>query len=273
MKQEISEKFYNNLELFMTGQLSDQEKKDFQKEISASKAKQEFYSLIKSIDAFGDEDQWMEADFAKSKIDEIKSRFQAQDTVEFATKLKNFRSKDVSKNVEKQVNWSRFMKFGAVAASIVMLLYVFTGSDQSLIAYYNQNNSWTEIPSVQVKGDAHESTLLEMENNFKAKKYHQVLGDFDNYVAQLDGNRIHPNAYIYQGLSFLELGENDKSIASFNQLLSSNTLDNHKAYWYLTLVYLKIEDKENALKTLKLLTSKESNYNYDKANKLLKSIG
>jgi tetratricopeptide (TPR) repeat protein len=70
----------------------------------------------------------------------------------------------------------------------------------------------------------------------------------------------------------LELENYREAIQTFDKLRNSNTLDNHKAYWYTALVYLKQNNAENAKKVLQTLVQDTSNYNYEKAIELLKKL-
>ena len=58
----------------------------------------------------------------------------------------------------------------------------------------------------------------------------------------------------------------------FDKVLQSQTLDSHKAYWFKALSYLKQGDTAQAIATLETLVENKGNFNYDKAQKLLKVL-
>jgi tetratricopeptide (TPR) repeat protein len=74
------------------------------------------------------------------------------------------------------------------------------------------------------------------------------------------------------GVSYLEIGEYQKSLQIFNKLLKSDSLDSSKGYWYITLVYLKKGDKQKAKDTLLLILKNEKNFNFRKAEELFDKL-
>ncbi len=51
-----------------------------------------------------------------------------------------------------------------------------------------------------------------------------------------------------------------------------NSVDSTKGYWYIALIHLKNDNKENAILMLKKISSNEKNYNYLKAKEVLDKI-
>ncbi|MBQ0740130.1 hypothetical protein J9332_38200, partial [Aquimarina celericrescens] len=62
------------------------------------------------------------------------------------------------------------------------------------------------------------------------------------------------------------------AIKSFEKLLGSDTLDASKAYWYLSLTYLKINKVEEAKTQLQILSKNPQNYKYKEAKELLNRL-
>ncbi|MEM6831452.1 MAG: tetratricopeptide repeat protein, partial [Bacteroidota bacterium] len=82
----------------------------------------------------------------------------------------------------------------------------------------------------------------------------------------------NPHILLYLGASYLEMNDFQQAQAVFEQLLTGDTLDSHKAYWYLALVYLKQGSVEKAKEQLLLVRQNPANYGYEQANALLEEL-
>jgi len=104
-----------------------------------------------------------------------------------------------------------------------------------------------------------------------------VAYESGNYQAAIDNfNKIPASdreEYLdfYMGLSYMNLGQTQESETFFNKVISSESEFTPEAHWYLALISLKEEDKESAIKNLKILTSKY-NFQKDKALELLQEL-
>ena len=88
-------------------------------------------------------------------------------------------------------------------------------------------------------------------------------------IAQLDEKSLETT--YYQGLSLLYVGDYKESIAALNQVIAE---DNRRGYqenarWFAALGYIKVGEREQALKLLEFITSQQGHFQYEEAQKLL----
>ena len=102
---------------------------------------------------------------------------------------------------------------------------------------------------------------------FGYKKAEQLFSEHINKQSN-----FNPNVVLYLGVSNLELNNYDKALLNFEKLIQSNSIDKSKGYWYKTLTYLKMDDRNLAIKELKIIVENPSNYNYNKAKELLEKL-
>lgn len=154
----------------------------------------------------------------------------------------------------------------AAIAVIFLISTLFTTTNTSSQELYVEYKDWNELPSLTSKGDD-QNSLSKGETIFFEGKYTEVILLFNDleYIK-------NPHVLTYLGLSYLESNDFDNALNTFDQLLKSDTLDNHKAYWYISMAYLKQGNRKKAIEQLQLLRSNKNNYKYKKAGKLLSEL-
>lgn len=262
---EFNETILKKLESYLNGTMSADERNLFEQQISLNKDLKEFLHVNTSIDAFEDEDTWIEMNMNTEKIKTIAQRFRDADTIEFTDKVNSFHTQYTRKPKHRR---NILVAFTAVAACFILIM--FWPSSVNLNTVYTDYSSWNELPSFMVKGANPETQKIAMERAFRAKKYMEAI-TLCNVI--LDNSKsTEPSILIYKGIAQLELEKYTASIKTFTQLYSSNTIDAHKGYWYIALVYAKQGNKELFIKALKKVTSNRTNYRYSDALRILEEI-
>ncbi len=262
---ELNDATLKKIANYLNDTMAADERALFEQEINSNKELKEFLYLNSTIDAFEDEDSWIEMKMNSEKMKTIAQRFRDEDTLAFTNKLNSFQKQYTQKpkNISKKI-----VAFAAVAACFVLI--VLWPSSMNLNTVYANYSSWNELPSFIVKGDALNTQKTAMERAFKSKKYSDAIALCNTILN--NSNTIQPSILIYKGIAQLELDNYEASIKTFTQLYNSNTIDAHKGYWYIALVYAKQGNKELFIKALKKVTSNSTNYRYKEALELLKEI-
>lgn len=163
-------------------------------------------------------------------------------------------------------------KWMYVAASLIALLGLFTynlffnTNYDALYNHYYQTYPNTVAPTVRGQ------------NNLGIKSdafYAYDTGDYQKsevLFATIYATHREDYALFYQGLSLIELKKYDKALLVFNQQdFTKNNAFVPYIKWYSALAYLKLENKKEAIKTLKNL-SKTENPLQESAQKLLSDL-
>ena len=164
----------------------------------------------------------------------------------------------------------RYAIVGIAASLLIVFGYVFFNKEQSNSELYSEYSDWSNLPSLVTKEAVQNKVLADAETAFINEDYKTAISNFENYLEQQED--VNANVLIYYGLSQLELNKHEQSIKIFDQLLRSNSIDKSKGYWYKALVYLKIDDRENAKKELRSILKDANNFNYNKAQDLLANL-
>lgn len=151
---------------------------------------------------------------------------------------------------------------------IVMRITVFP-SNQSIDALYAEYYNANDLPSLVKRGDS-QSDLYNGVLSFQNKSYKEALVNFETY--ENTSTEINTLMFLYKGMSYLELNENDKAIKAFKVVSNSNQLDSSRGFWFEVLVYLKLEDKLKVKEALEKVISNPSNFKFKEAKELLNDL-
>ena len=174
--------------------------------------------------------------------------------------------------VQNSVHKKRKFPYWA-AASIAILVLCSLGiyfSSQTTpsdlyVAYYSES----DLPSVMQRDD----TMNTLENgveSFKEGDYQTALSLITEY--QNSSNEDATSAYLYAGMSYLELNKYQDAISQFEALSQSNLLDASKGDWFKALVYLKIDEKDNAKAVLAKIAASPSMFKHKEALEILEKL-
>lgn len=262
---------YEQIASYLNNQMDEAEKAIFESQLENNAELASFVDTFSTLDSVYNENKWTVK--SNATIDEVKAlaqEFRSDDVTDLSKKIRAIQQ---NTNLEKPTK-SRKTYFyyisSAVAVAAVFTLFYFSFM-QSLTANdaFEQYHDWNTLPSFQTKS-ASVDNLAKASALFKEEKYQEALAIFKAY--EKENNTYNPQIQLYIGVSQLELENYSEAIQTFNQLKNSNTIDAHKAYWYTALAYLKQNDSENAKKVLNSLVQSSTNYNYEKAKKLLKNL-
>lgn len=103
-------------------------------------------------------------------------------------------------------------------------------------------------------------------NKFKAGKYDEAVTLFQQIIAD---NSIDYKALYYEGVCYYELGKVQKAIGNFELVININSVEfAEDARWYIALCYIKLNDKETALKKLQEIISKSGKHKMEAEKKI-----
>lgn len=265
----IDDFLMDKLEKYLIDDMNLQEKDLFQKEINNSVDLQEFIEIYNQIDTFEDDNDWTLYEGKNQKLKQAVLLFQNKDTVAFSQKLKDFKQDYTSSSPTKKFRWQNIAIYSSVAASIIFLFYSILFQNPNLTTIYEQHNSWDELPSLSIKGETIGNQKAELERLFLSKDYNATI-ELGNTILTSSKN-TDPNVLLYLGISQIEVNKDNDALTTFTTLIESNTIDNHKGYWYKAMVYLKLDDKSNAIKVFEKIIL-ENYFRKDQASKILKKI-
>ncbi|GAB5398442.1 MAG: hypothetical protein Aureis2KO_00270 [Aureisphaera sp.] len=261
------EELYIKIERYVQGDMTEGERAAFENEAANNPELKEQIALHTVIHAMDDENSWLEFDGDPELLKKEVAQFRAKETQEFAQKLKQFRNDTSIENPQRRP-WLSKSLIGAIAAVLIIAIFVFYPKDPSLESLYNDYSSWEELPSMSTKGD-NVDTLKELEMRFREKNYEGVILLADGLSLSLNDT---PQALLYVGAAHLEMAQYDQAIASFDRVIEGNSLDFHKGYWYKALVFLKQRDKEKTIEALEVIVENPTYFRNDEAIVLLKKL-
>lgn len=263
MKEEI----YKRIEAYLGGDMPPEEIVLFEKELEENDA------LKKELDLYNKLNYHL-----GNKIidDKLPDNLYTKELNEF---LVSEEANQIKKNLEDAKNKylvkkpsSKSKIYVRLAAAVILLLIIsrigfqLINTPASLFNdYYNPN----DLPSLVKRNDS-QSNLYEGIIAFNNKKYDEAITDFEAY--KRSEKEINTLMFLYQGMSYLELDENDKAIEAFKIVSTSNILDSSRGLWFEALVYLKAKDDLNAKKILEKIRSNSSNFKFKEAKELLDKL-
>ena len=261
------------IEAYLGGQLSPDERKAFEEEMAQNVDLRDKVRLSNQINHFAGDRYLLDdalsenkGEYANTLRDELSSstskKFQKDLSAIANTYHSNSRD---DKNSRKGGKLIYFITSAAAVVLLVLGLNFFGTSNPS--ALYDSFYSPADLPSFTTRSDASEDLLTGM-NAFNSEKYEEAIKRLTAFAKAED----ELSAYLYTGTAYLELGQLENALNEYNKLANSASLDASKAQWFKTLLYLKTEQTELAIKQLKEITSDASNFNYAKAASLLKKL-
>lgn len=161
----------------------------------------------------------------------------------------------------------------AMAASVALLFGLgWFGYNSIFSTNYSEiyDSNFQEYPNTVytiTRGDTVESLEREAFSAYESGNYETALQNFE--LLQNENNRVYLDFYMAH--SFLNLGNTKKAREHFQNTIDADTQFIAESHWYLALISIKEKDKENAVKSLKTLTSK-FDYQKDKALELLQEL-
>ncbi|OQX81390.1 MAG: hypothetical protein B6D61_00795 [Bacteroidetes bacterium 4484_249] len=124
-------------------------------------------------------------------------------------------------------------------------------TEKLVTKYYKPAHPILQVRSVEINAD---NALNNAFKHYKQKDFDNAL----NYFNSLD-NQI--TARFYSGICYIELEKFDNAIESFNFVIEDkDNLFIEQAEWYLGLIYLMDNQKNNAVKQFEVIAGSDSYY-------------
>lgn len=263
----MTEQNSNKIRAYFLDNLSEEEAHAFLKEIENDSALKEQFEIEKQLfNQLGHQ-------FHEFKIPSN------TETEDLKTFLKSEEAKKIKKRIQKahqeyqQTSKKPRRRIWYVAASIVLLLGLastqFFNTGVSEEDLFEEFYSTSDLPSLTTRGDA--DFLSTGIKAFLNADYQKAISNFESHLQ----NEVTPNPeiYLYLGASYQELGNKEKTIASYDALINSNALNKNKGYWFKAMTHLKYGDVERAKTQLKkLVESNNSTFKHKEAKEILSAL-
>ena len=269
----MEEIVYKQIELFLSGQMSQEAAIQFEKLIEENDALKSEVALYKAINLHFGEQELNEVSSTSYKEKLRMYRMSAEGKADEERLLK-IRTSYHNKSTEEttQTSKNKVIYFIVSAAAIVVFalgIFMFQGemSNQDLYASYYSSK---ELPSFTDRSSAESSTLQLAIANFNDAKYAASLEYFNQYIKAQEN--VNPLVYIYTGLIASENENLEEAINQFEMLENLPIEDSSRALWYKALIYLKFEKASKAREILTKIVADSSNYKYKEAKELLTKL-
>lgn len=247
------EKFYENIEDYLTGSMDAAERKAFEQQLADNPELQEELNLYKEVNST------LAADFQHEEQNAaVKQTLQSMS--------KEFFSEEQKQAKVVTMQRSQWIKRIAVAAAVVLVVvfawpYLFTPAPLQYADLADHGKaSFTEM-------GGGEALLPQAEKAFNAGDYATAIQPLQTYIMENDGDT---QAWFYLGICLLETDENDRAETLFKQISTLNSAYKTEAVWYLALTALKKGEMDNCKKYLEQIP--EASSHYPAAQKALKRI-
>jgi len=171
---------------------------------------------------------------------------------------------------KKEYPFKKYLQIAAVLAIGILSIVVFktynsNTPEQLYVEYYKDS----DLPSL-VKRDHNENFLYKGISKYKEANYRAALDDFESY--QKSEIAIDTSAYIYIGMTHLNLNQYTEAITAFDIMANSQLIGKSKGLWFKALAYVKRNDIEGAKNVLEEILKDTSNFNYKEAENLLDQL-
>jgi len=182
------------------------------------------------------------------------------------TKAIDFRKKliiaqqELAAQNNKEKKKSFLLSYWKIAASIIFIIGIFSffwfqnSTEQDLYAIY-----YTPYPIGEIKRGADATDNKVLKNillNYKNQKYQQTIIDLENLVAKEPTNEKFK---LCLGNSYLNTDQLTKAKTLFKTFSTENK-NYFDAQWFLSLTYLKMDQKDSVIPILKTMTSQNMRY-------------
>jgi tetratricopeptide (TPR) repeat protein len=253
---------------YLNKRMTKEELISFEKELFQNHELAEEVKINKNLFSLFDSESWDSINVLNEDGITYKEYLLSKDT----KRLKGI-IKDVNDTYKlKSINPIIRYKWYVVASSFLILMicgnFLMNNKSENFDNVYKEYHNLSELPSLTNRNDS-DRLRSEIEVLFKDKKYTSTLKSIDAYETKYKTTYINLN--LYKGFCYLELNKFKEALKVFSAVKNSNHIDKNKAYWYLSITYLKQKDYVNAIKNLKIIT-KNSYYNHKRAEEILKKI-
>ncbi len=244
MNQEITEK----IEKYLQGLMSEEEKRDFENEISQNKdLKKEVEQLsfvIDSIEHYGDTE-------LRKRLNRIHNNISSQGPAIVRFIVNN--------------------KILSVAASVIIVISMYFTIEYFSGSMFNSEKVYLTYYSTpvynQVTRNVTGNTLQQAELFYKQKEYGRASKMFRKLTNQ-DADDL--TSFFYMAICLHETGSDSLALIQFDKIIErNNPALTDDALWYSAMIYIKQDKAANARKYLERLATDESSFYHKKAEEIL----
>ncbi len=239
----MKEEKYIVFDQYLQGEMSAEERLDFEKQLSENEALASEFETFKEVQI------------------QLETKFDfAADRDAFTANLKTISKEHFKPEKTKVISIKPWMYM--VAASVVLLLglFLFNPSKPGFEEYNQYENAY-----LTERGTAGEN-LKQAESAFNTKNYKAAIPLFETVLKE---NKSAEIQYFY-GVSLLEDNQIQKAETAFNKIKSGNSIYKNKAIYALALAKLKQKEYQSCKEIL--LTIPSDYENYDKVRELLDKL-
>lgn len=272
MASKLTEKLLEDLERYLKGKMTGIERQQFEENLASDEElRNELRLQIGLYETFDNSEDYslFKDNLNRSEINVLKAKLRSKEYQDLSTNIRKaekvyFNQKTKVKPIQKYYRY-----FGIAGMIILFVAIYFFQSVNSYATYYNQYVNWEELPSFIEKSQP-KNTFSNAEIAFKRGNYTEAVALFSTIEAT---DELYPYSVLYLGACYDKLDENKKAIATFQQLANlENSLISSQGTWYEAMIYLKMNDKENAIKALQKNTDNPDDFNYQKAKILVRKL-
>lgn len=262
----LDEDTYDRIMSYLNGEMTITEKTDFERDLQNDIELNETVSIMKNMDTIYNDKDWHLLKNEPERIKEAGLLFNTEDVKAFSEQVRISEEKYKRKSLNKKSRVLRYISTIAAVGLIAFFLNYYLNTNVSSESLFDTYYSTQDLPSFVVQNNDINATI-EAETLFREEKYLEALQLFS--TANETSNTLNPNITLYLAMCNLELKRYDTALSYLKALENSKTIDFHKAYWFESLIYLKQEQKDKAVQTLKILSENRDYFNHEKAVELL----
>ncbi len=273
---EFDNSIYDQIEAFISGKMSEDEKNLFESKIQSDKDLSKEVDLHRSLKHAITDKEWHLTENKKDneELNKIKNIRRSKKYTDIESSIQEVGDQ----YFENEMKSKRFKTWGyyvatAVAIACILFFINYYSSNQSTNTLYAQYSNWKDLPSLTLQSD-NQNILAKGERLFMETEYSEAIKIFSQVISDSSVQSQAPDPYLlsYLGASYLGLNDYENALLTFDQLLNSDTIDSSKGYWYKTMVYLKQGNKQKVGEQLKLILQDERNFNFQKAKELCEKL-
>ncbi|WP_298419855.1 hypothetical protein [uncultured Kordia sp.] len=271
MASKLTEALLAEMHRYLNDEMNELERKRFEQKLANDEELKQELVLEKELrEALHEDSDYniFQNNQNNEELTKLKTKLRSDEYQQLSNAIKNVGTEYLEeKTVKPRTN---YYKYAMIAAVLILFCGIyFSQVNTSLDSYYDANVNWSELPSFIEKGQQ-ENLFSQGELAFRASNYEEAISKFSKIESS---HESYVFSLQYLGASYDILNKNEEAIATFQKLSKSGNSNEHsKGYWYETLIYLKMNNKEKTIISLKNLTKKSKNYKYKEALKLLDEL-
>ncbi|WP_299888107.1 hypothetical protein [uncultured Lacinutrix sp.] len=267
MEVKLTDALLKQIDDYIKGGMMDDDRLSFEKEMEQNTALKDEVILQQELITLIGLEEWVS--FRNTKENEdlraLKEQLRSKTFQDASKKIKQIGLDNYKEKKEKIEEKKRKFPFYYIPAAVILLFIsvFFMNRNSGLDSYYKDYANWNKELSSFIVKNSDTSAFSNGEIAFKNKNYTSALKYFKTIKRN---NKLYPYSLMYIGASYELENENKKALATFDQLITLNTFEEHtKGYWYKLLIYLKLNDKKNVEETLNTILQNKENYHYEEA--------